>query len=97
MSEWTQKDMERENEAFHKWFEERGYPDYPNFYPLITENGMHSAWQESAKRQAEKTNELLKATKEVYAWMNNLPIPTSGCLSKMQILYNAISKAEERS
>lgn len=97
MSEWTQKDMERENEAFREWFEERGYPDYPNFYPLITENGMHSAWQESAKRQAEITNELLKATKEVYAWMNNLPIPTSGCLSKMQILYSAISKAEERS
>lgn len=38
--------------------------------------------------------DLLKAAKEVYEWMNNLPIPTTGCTTKMQVLYDAIHKAE---
>lgn len=39
---------------------------------------------------------LLEAAKEVYAWMNDLPIPTDGCTTKMQVLYDAIAKAEGR-
>ena len=47
-----QRRRESEHAAFHKWFKERGYPDYPERYPLITENAMHAAWQEAAKRSA---------------------------------------------
>lgn len=49
---WTQQDAERENGAFDAWFKERGYPNYPQQYPLVTENAMHAAWQEAAKRKA---------------------------------------------
>ncbi len=54
---WTQKDAEREYVAFAEWFKERGYPGYPDLYPLTTENAMHSAWQEAAKRAALATTE----------------------------------------
>lgn len=47
---WTQNDVERENSAFSEWFKERGYPAYPEHYPLITENAMHAAWQEASRR-----------------------------------------------
>ncbi|WP_421580864.1 Lar family restriction alleviation protein [Shinella sp. M31] len=40
--------------------------------------------------------ELLEAAKNVYEWMNGLPIPTNGCTAKMQVLYDAIAKAEAR-
>lgn len=43
-------DEDKEYLAFNAWFKERGYPNYPQQYPLITENAMHSAWQEAAKR-----------------------------------------------
>ncbi len=39
--------------------------------------------------------DLLEAAKEAYEWMNGLPIPTTGCTAKMQVLYNAIAKAGE--
>lgn len=52
---WTQKDAEREYVAFAEWFKERGYPGYPDLYPLTTENAMHSAWQEAAKRASLST------------------------------------------
>lgn len=54
---WTQKDAEREYVEFAEWFKERGYPGYPDLYPLTTENAMHSAWQEAAKRAALATTE----------------------------------------
>lgn len=41
--------------------------------------------------------DLLEAAKSIYEWMNRLPIPTDGCTSKMQVLYDAIAKAEGRS
>lgn len=52
VKDWTQQDAERENGAFDAWFKERGYPNYPQQYPLTTENAMHAAWQEAAKRAA---------------------------------------------
>lgn len=38
--------------------------------------------------------DLLEAAKVAYEWMNGLPIPTTGCTSKMQVLHDAIAKAE---
>ena len=53
---WTQNDAERENSAFAEWFKERGYTNYPEHYPLITENAMHAAWQEASRRAALSTS-----------------------------------------
>lgn len=37
--------------------------------------------------------DLLEAAKEVLEWMNQLPIPTTGCTAKGILLYAAIAKA----
>lgn len=39
-------------------------------------------------------DELLAAAKNVLAWMNQLPIPTTGCTAKGKLLYDAIAKTE---
>lgn len=49
---WAQSDVERENEAFHTWWNDRGYDDFPTLYTLTCQNAMHAAWQEAAKRSA---------------------------------------------
>lgn len=68
---WTQKDAERENAAFKHSFETQGYPNYPQHYPLITENAMHSAWQEAAERSA-----LTAQAQDMAGWRLVPPEPT---------------------
>lgn len=46
------------------------------------------------RHPATKEIGLLEACKEIYRWMNQLPVPTTGCTAKMQILHDAIAKAE---
>lgn len=66
---------------------------YKGVAAIVSTLESHPAREPNARLLA-AAPDLLKAAKEVYEWMNQLPVPTTGCTTKMQVLYNAIDKAE---
>jgi hypothetical protein len=72
--------------------------DHAEVYIIAQRNSWPSRIPESQANASllAAAPELLAACKEVYEWMNRLPIPTEGCLPKMQVLHDAITRAEPR-